>query len=31
MNHAKALIIQMPFEVDMGNVIQVARAEGMKL
>ena len=26
----KALIIQMPFEVDLHNVIQVARAEDMK-
>jgi hypothetical protein len=31
MNHMKALVIQMPFEVDLHNVIQVARAEGMKL
>jgi hypothetical protein len=31
MDHMKALIIQMPFEVDLHNVIQVARAEGMKL
>jgi len=31
LDHMKALIIQMPFEVDMGNIVQVARAEGMKL
>lgn len=31
MNHAKALIIQAPFEVDIGNVVQIARAEGLKL
>lgn len=31
MKSIKALIIQMPYEVDMGNVIQVARAEAMKL
>jgi hypothetical protein len=31
MNCIKALIIQMPSEVDLHNVIQVARAEGMKL
>ena len=31
MNHAKALIIQTPFETDIGNVVQIARAEGMKL
>ena len=31
MNHLKALVVQMPFEKDLGNIIQVARAEGMKL
>jgi adenosylmethionine-8-amino-7-oxononanoate aminotransferase len=31
MNNVKALVIQMPLEVDLHNVIQVARAEGMKL
>lgn len=31
MKGVKALIVQMPYEVDIGNVIQVARAEGMKL
>ena len=31
MDHMKALVIQMPFEVDLHNVIQVARSEGMKL
>lgn len=28
---AKAVIVQMPYEVDLHNVIQVARAEGKKL
>jgi len=27
----KALIVQMPYEADLHNVISVARAEGMKL
>jgi len=27
----KALIVQMPYESDLHNVMQVARAEGMKL
>jgi hypothetical protein len=27
----KAMIVQMPYEVDLHNVIQVARAEGVKL
>jgi len=27
----KALVVQMPYEVDLHNVIQVARAEGMKI
>lgn len=31
MRDVKALIIQMPYEVDLHNVIQVARVEGMKL
>jgi len=31
MSKLKALVIKMPFEKDLGNVIQVARAEGMKL
>ena len=31
MEGVKAIIIQMPYEVDIGNVIQVARAEAMKL
>ncbi len=31
MSHLKALVIQMPFEVDLHNVIQVAKAEGMKI
>jgi hypothetical protein len=25
MNQLKALVIQMPFEVDLGNVVQVAK------
>jgi len=31
MNGLKALVLQMPFETDMGNIISVARAEGMKI
>jgi hypothetical protein len=31
MKDVKALIVQMPYENDLTNVIQVARAEGMKL
>lgn len=31
MKGVKALIIQKPYEVDMGNVIQIARAEAMKI
>ena len=31
MRAVKALIVQMPYEVEMGNVIQVARAEAIKL
>jgi hypothetical protein len=31
MNHAKALVIQASFETDLGNIVQIARAEGMKL
>jgi len=31
MKNVKALIIDMPYESDLHNVIQVARAEGMKL
>lgn len=27
----KALVVKMPFEKDLGNVIAVARAEGMKI
>jgi len=27
----KALIIQKPYEADLGNVIQIARAEAMKI
>lgn len=27
----KAVIVRMPYETDLHNVIQVARAEGMKL
>lgn len=27
----KAIIVRMPYETDLHNVIQVARAEGMKL
>jgi hypothetical protein len=31
MKNVKALVIQMSYEVDLHNVVQVARAEGMKL
>ena len=31
MNGLKALVIQAPFETDMGNIIQIARSEGMKI
>ena len=31
MRGVKALIVQMPYEVDLHNVISVARSEGMKL
>ena len=31
MKHVKALIVQMSYDADLHNVIQVARAEGMKL
>jgi len=31
LKNIKALIIQMPYEVDLGNVIKVAKAEGMKI
>ena len=31
MNGLKALVIQAPFETDLGNIIQIARAEGMKI
>jgi hypothetical protein len=30
-NNVKALVVRMPFEVDLGNVIQVARARARKL
>lgn len=31
MNHLKCLVINAPFECDLSNIIQIARAEGMKL
>ncbi len=31
MNKLKALVIKLPFEKDLGNVIQVARAEAHKI
>lgn len=31
MKDVKALIVQLPYENDLHNVIQIARAEGMKL
>ena len=31
MKSVKPLLIEMPFESDIGNVIQVARAEGKKV
>ena len=31
MNDIKVLVVHMPFETDLGNLIQVARAEGMKI
>jgi hypothetical protein len=31
MSDLKALVVKMPFEKDLGNVIQVARAEGRKI
>ena len=31
MKGVKALVVQMPYESDIGNVIQVARAEAMKI
>jgi len=31
MGNLKALVVKMPFEKDLGNVIQVARAEGKKI
>ena len=31
MKGVKPLLIEMPFESDIGNVIQVARAEGKKV
>ena len=31
MKGVKALVIQKPYEVDLGNVIQIARAEAMKI
>lgn len=31
MNHIKALVVNLPFERDIGNVVQIARSEGMKL
>lgn len=30
-DQCKAVIVRMPYETDLTNVIQVARAEGMKL
>jgi hypothetical protein len=27
----KALIVQTPYEIDLGNVVQIARAEAMKI
>lgn len=30
-DQCKAVIVRMPYETDLHNVIQVARAEGMKL
>jgi len=27
----KALVIEAPFETDLGNIVQIARAEGMKI
>jgi len=31
MKGVKALVVQMPYEADLHNVISVARSEGMKL
>lgn len=31
MNGLKALVIQAPFESDLGNIVQISRAEGMKI
>jgi hypothetical protein len=31
LNGLKALVIQAPFESDLGNIIQIARSEGMKI
>jgi len=31
MSKLKALIVKMPSEKDLGNIIQVARAEGIKI
>lgn len=31
MKQLKALVVKMPFEKDLGNVIQIARKEGKKI
>lgn len=31
MSGLKALVIEAPFETDLGNIVQIARAEGMKI
>ena len=31
MNGLKALVISAPFETDLGNIVQIARAEGAKI
>jgi len=31
MKNVKALIVQMPYEADIGNVIKVGRSEAMKI
>ncbi len=31
MNGLKALVINAPFETDLGNIVQIARAEGSKI
>ncbi len=31
MDGLKALVIQMPYETDLGDLVQVARAEAMKI